>query len=56
MQELDENEREALRLKFSMSYSNAEIAQLLKIDPAYLGVIIFRALRKLRRKLEGSRS
>jgi RNA polymerase sigma factor (sigma-70 family) len=51
--ELDETEREALRLKFSLSYSNSEIARLLRVDPSYLGVIVFRALKKLRRKLEG---
>lgn len=49
---LGEDEREALRLKFSLAYSNTEIAQLLKIDASYLGVIVHRALRKLRRELE----
>lgn len=53
---LDEDEREALRLKFAHSYSNIEIARLLKVEPAYLGVIVYRALRKLRRKLEGTRA
>jgi RNA polymerase sigma factor (sigma-70 family) len=48
---LDEIERDALRLKFSMSYSNTEIATLLKMTPGNLGVVLFRAIRKLRHKL-----
>ena len=51
LQELNETEREALRLKFSQSYSHAQMARLLEMDEAYLGVVIFRALRKLRRRL-----
>ena len=48
--ELDETEREALRLKFSKSYSNKKIAELLGMTPNNLGVVLFRALRKLRHK------
>jgi len=53
--ELSETEREALRLKFSQSFSHAEIARLLQIEQTYLGVVVFRALRKLRRRLEGKK-
>lgn len=48
---LDEPEREALRLKFSHSYSNKQIAELLRITPNHLGVVLHRALQKLRHKL-----
>ena len=49
--ELSETEREALRLKFCQSFSHAEIARLLEIDELYLGVVVFRALKRLRRRL-----
>jgi RNA polymerase sigma-70 factor (ECF subfamily) len=52
MLSLEETEREALRLKFSRAYTNQEIAQMLQLEPSTLGVIVFRALRKLRRILE----
>ena len=50
IEELDDTEREALRLKFSKSYSNKQIAELLGMTPNNLGVVLFRALRKLRHK------
>ena len=48
---LEEAEREAIRLKFSHSYSNKQIAELLRITPNHLGVVLHRALQKLRQKL-----
>lgn len=48
MELLPEIDREAVRLKFSGGFGNTEIAQMLKVTPGHLGVILFRALRKLR--------
>ena len=47
---LETTEREALRLKFSKSYSNKQIAELLQMTPGHLGVVLFRAIQKLRQK------
>jgi RNA polymerase sigma factor (sigma-70 family) len=52
MEKLDDIEREALRLKFSQSCSNQEIATLMGVTPNTLGVIVFRALKKVRGRLE----
>lgn len=48
MEQLSDLDREAVRLKFSGGFSNTEIAQMLNVTPGHLGVILFRALRKLR--------
>lgn len=48
MEQLPGIDREAVRLKFSGGFGNAEIAQMLNVTPGHLGVILFRALRKLR--------
>lgn len=45
-------EREAMRMKFVAGQSNTEIAAALKITPNHLGVLLFRALKKVRQKLE----
>lgn len=49
---LDETEGEVIRLKFSGACGNVEIARLLAVTPGHLGVILFRALKKIRRALE----
>lgn len=49
---LEPLEREAMRLKFVTARSNVEIATALKITPNHLGVVLFRALKKVRQKLE----
>lgn len=49
---LEPLEREAMRMKFVAARSNSEIAAALKITPNHLGVLLFRALKKVRQKLE----
>lgn len=49
---LEPLEREAIRMKFVAAQSNTEIAAALKITPNHLGVLLFRALKKVRQKLE----
>ncbi len=49
---LDPLEQEAIRLKFARAFENVRIAELLNISPGHLGVLIHRALRKMRRQLE----
>jgi RNA polymerase sigma factor (sigma-70 family) len=53
--QLDDAERDAIHLKFSQSFSNIEIAQMLGITPGNLGVVLFRALRKIRKTLEADK-
>jgi RNA polymerase sigma factor (sigma-70 family) len=50
--QLDPAEQEAVRLKFSAALSNIEIADLLGVTPGNLGVMLYRALRKIRKSLE----
>jgi RNA polymerase sigma-70 factor, ECF subfamily len=45
---LPELERDVIALKFTDGLSNAEIARVLEITPNHLGVVLFRALQKLR--------
>jgi len=45
---LPELERDVIALKFTDGLSNAEIAKVLEITPNHLGVVLFRALQKLR--------
>lgn len=52
MEELEPLEREAIRLKFSESFRNVQIAGLLGLTPGHLGVVLHRALGKLRRTME----
>lgn len=49
---LDDTEREALTLKFSTYYSNVEIAAIMQLTPGNLGVILCRALKKVRQTLK----
>ncbi|GMV81891.1 MAG: DNA-directed RNA polymerase sigma-70 factor [Planctomycetota bacterium] len=50
--QLAEPEREAIWLKFAGAYGNDEIAALLGVTPGHLGVLLHRALKKVRRTLE----
>ena len=45
---LNEREREIVRLKYWSDCSNAEIAEILNLTPSNVGVILFRALNKLK--------
>jgi RNA polymerase sigma-70 factor (ECF subfamily) len=51
---LDERERELIALKFSALMTNREIASLTGLTESHVGVILFRALRKLRALLFAS--
>lgn len=53
IEELQPLEQEAIRLKFSKSFQNVQIAEMLGVTPGHLGVLLHRALRKLRIALEG---
>jgi RNA polymerase sigma-70 factor (ECF subfamily) len=48
MELLPEMERDVIAFKFTDGLSNTEIAQVLGITPNYLGVVLHRALQKLR--------
>ncbi|HOX06907.1 MAG TPA: sigma-70 family RNA polymerase sigma factor [Planctomycetota bacterium] len=52
VERLSETEREALRLKFSDGFDNGWIAGALGVTVGNLGVIVHRALGKLRAELE----
>jgi RNA polymerase sigma factor (sigma-70 family) len=52
IQKLDDKEREALQLKFSRLYTNQQIAELLGVTPGNLGVLIHRALTKVRARMK----
>lgn len=45
---LNEREREIVRLKYWSDCSNVEIAEILNLTPSNVGVILFRALNKLK--------
>jgi len=51
---LDERERDLIALKFSALISNREIASLAGLTESNVGVILFRALQKLRALLSAS--
>lgn len=50
---LSEREQEIIRLKFGGSLSNQEIANVMRLRAGHVAVILYRALRKLRTRLEG---
>jgi len=50
---LEEREREILSLKFGAGLTNRQISGLLEISESNTGTILFRALEKLRNRLEG---
>jgi len=49
---LDERARDLLALKFAAGLTNRRIAELTGLTESNVGVIVFRAVRKLRRTLE----
>jgi RNA polymerase sigma-70 factor (ECF subfamily) len=51
---LSEREQEIIRLKFGGGLGNKEIAQVLQLKAGHVAVILYRALRKLRARLEQS--
>jgi RNA polymerase sigma factor (sigma-70 family) len=53
---LSEREQEIIRLKFAGGLGNQEIAQVLRLRSGHVAVILYRALRKLRARLEAEES
>jgi RNA polymerase sigma factor (sigma-70 family) len=51
---LSEREQEIIGLKFGGGLGNREIAQVTRLRAGHVAVILYRALRKLRRRLEES--
>ena len=49
---LSEREQEIIRLKFGGGLGNKEIAAVLRLKAGHVAVILYRALRKLRARLE----
>ncbi len=49
---LSEREREIIRLKFGGGLGNQEIAKVMRLRAGHVAVILYRALRKLRARLE----
>lgn len=50
---LSEREQEIIRLKFGGGLGNQEIARVLRLRSGHVAVLLYRTLRKLRRRLEG---
>jgi RNA polymerase sigma-70 factor (ECF subfamily) len=50
-QVLSETERDVIALKFTDGLGNAEIARILEVTPSHLGVILHRALGRLRQAM-----
>jgi RNA polymerase sigma-70 factor, ECF subfamily len=51
--ELSPTEREIISLKFGAEMTNRQIAKTLAISESNVGIIVFRAIRKLRDKFKG---
>jgi RNA polymerase sigma-70 factor (ECF subfamily) len=49
---LPERDQEVIRLKFMGGLGNKEIAKVMKLRAGHVAVILYRALRKLRARLE----
>jgi RNA polymerase sigma-70 factor (ECF subfamily) len=49
---LSEREQEIIRLKFAGGLGNQEIARVLRLRAGHVAVLLYRALRKLRARLE----
>ncbi|NLE76547.1 MAG: sigma-70 family RNA polymerase sigma factor [Chloroflexi bacterium] len=49
---LGERDREILGLKFMAELGNQEIASLLRLTPNHVGVLLYRALQRLRRMMD----
>lgn len=52
LESLSEREREIIRLKFIGELKNREIAPIMGLSESNVGVILYRALKKLRSRLE----
>jgi RNA polymerase sigma-70 factor (ECF subfamily) len=52
LNQLDEREQEVIALKFSSGLKNQEIAQIMELSPSHAGVLLHRALSKLRQLLK----
>ncbi len=50
---LSEREQEIIRLRFAGGLGNQEIAQVLRLRPGHVAVLLYRALHKLRAHLQG---
>ena len=50
--DLDERERDLIALRFGSGLSNREIATMTGLSDSHVGVILHRALRKLRQTLQ----
>jgi RNA polymerase sigma factor (sigma-70 family) len=48
---LSEREQEIIRLRFGAGLGNQEIAEIVRLRAGHVAVIVYRALRKLRRRL-----
>jgi len=51
--ELDGADRELLALKFGAELTHPQIAEITGLEPGYVGVLLYRALQKLRIRLMG---
>jgi RNA polymerase sigma factor (sigma-70 family) len=49
---LSEREQEIIRLRFAGGLGNQEVAKVLRLRPGHVAVLLYRALRKLRARLE----
>ena len=54
LSELDEREREVVGLKFSGALTNRQIAGLVNLTAGNVGVILYRALQKMKLEMEGT--
>ena len=52
---LNERDRNIVSLKFGANLKNQEIAQILDITESNVGVILYRTMKKLKKKIEEER-
>jgi len=55
LEAISEREQEIIRLKFGGALGNQEIAQVLRLKPGHVAVLLYRALHKLRDLLDADR-
>lgn len=53
MRSLEEREQEIIAMKFAGSLKNSTIAELMGLTESNVGVILYRAMKKLQKKLRG---
>ena len=51
LQTLSDREQEIIALKFAGGLKNRQIAEILGLSPGNVGTILYRAMRRLRRRL-----